>query len=125
MDIESRMLVIERELAVLRARTRRLRFVAAAACAACGVFLLGAAAADAPPDVLRARRFEVVSSDNRAVVVLAVDSEGTGIISTHNREGQPMVALRTGEQGDGSVMTFNRAGKQLVDVGETLNGAAV
>jgi hypothetical protein len=123
MDIESRVQLIEREVAVLRSRTRRLRVVAATASALCGALLLGAASADAPSEVLRARRFEIVSSDNRAVVILAVDAEGTGVVSTHDREGHPMVALRTGEHGDGALITYNRTGNQLVELSETMSGA--
>lgn len=70
------------------------------------------------PAVIRARKFEVVNSEGREVVVLESWKFG-GIIETYPAKGRywPSVTLGHSDRGDGQVLVRNKAGKKLFNAG--------
>ena len=112
--------------------------------------LLAATTLQSVPDVIRAKKFEVVNDAGKVIVqmdsvlhqethygfvrtlnskggtlvALGVSTEGTGSVTTENGKGGTLVALgvSTGGGGEGLVTTGNGKGGTLVELGATVNG---
>lgn len=90
------------------------------------LLLMGQNSSQDVPDVIRAKRFEVVDDQGKALVILAA-GEGAGLILTFDEKGNGLVAIGAPE-GGGAVATFDGKGNQkenqLVAIGATSDGTA-
>ena len=96
------------------------------------------------PDVIQAKRIEVLGEDGNAVVVLdsyivederevsfsgeksvITEKNYLGFIRTQNSKGQALVALSSTENGEGAVETKNGKGQALVTLSTNENGGGV
>jgi hypothetical protein len=109
--------------------------------------LLAATTLQSVPDVLRAKKFEVVNDEGKVIVRLSnlegggVDNgmletrnsagqrlvalgaiPGGGVVETQNGKGQTLVLLGVTTEGTGSVKTQNGKGQSLVQLGVTVGG---
>jgi len=77
------------------------------------------------PDVIKAKNFEVVTSEGKSLVQMGssyFDGTETGAIHTFNEDGQNLVILDATTDGRGVISTFNEDGQSLVALGVTTNG---
>jgi len=136
MDLETRVEKLERQ-------NRRLKAVFCALGLLVGAGLLvGQVAPEKIPDVIKARRFEVIPKEGpaagRSVVVLgasklgghiaaknrdgevsflvAHDDAGNGSLGISNAKGQEIVTLRAKDEGSGSLSTYNAEGQEIVSL---------
>lgn len=98
------------------------------------------------PEVVRAKKFEVVHEDGQPVVVLVADSTGGlvelrnskgrssarlkahpegGTISTQNGRGTTVILLGANERGSGAIQTRNNEEGTLVALGSNLAGGGI
>ena len=109
--------------------------------------LLAATTLQSVPDVIRAKKFEVVNDEGKVIVELwnleigGVDngvlvtrdsagkalvglgaSSGGGIVVTENGKGQTLVELGVTTEGEGAVQTQNGKGQTLVQLTATTDG---
>ena len=98
---------IEERIERVEKQNRRLKWAMTVICVvAAGAFVLGQAAPDAVPDVIRAKRFEVVNEKGWAVVTLRSWELG-GWIDTRNQQGRPLFSVFANEVGGGMLAIFN------------------
>ena len=83
--------------------------------------LLAAANYQGVPDVIQAKKFEVVTSEGHAVVQLSANKTG-GLVAVENGEGQRLVQLKGHPEG-GTVTIHNSQGKTLVLIGGNNHGS--
>jgi len=86
--------------------------------------LLAATSLQSVPDVVRAKRFEVVNGEGKVLVELGNIRGGgvdNGMLVTHNSAGGSLVRLSAGP-GGGVVVTQNSKGQTLVELGTTTEG---
>jgi hypothetical protein len=82
--------------------------------------LLAATSLQSVPDVIQAKKFEVVNDEGKVVVVMEpVLHQGThyGFVTTANSKGQTLVELTATTEGEGVVETQNGKGQTLVKLG--------
>ena len=105
--------------------------------------LLAATTLQSVPEVIQAKRFEVVNGDNQPVVLLTADNVGGlvemkngkgknlvrlaahpegGTISAHDGQGGVLVLMGGNERGSGALQTRNGKGRTLVTLGTNLAG---
>ncbi|MDG2422976.1 MAG: hypothetical protein P8M22_03250 [Phycisphaerales bacterium] len=108
--------------------------------------LLAATTLQSVPDVIQAKKFEVVNGDGQAVVLLTANNAGGfvdiqngkgqnlvqltahsegGTISTHNSHGKILILMGGNEHGSGALQTRNNKGKTLVTLGTDLAGEGI
>jgi hypothetical protein len=90
--------------------------------------LLAATTLQSVPDVIRAKKFEVVNDEGKVIVLMnSVLHQGThyGFVATANSKGQTLVALGVSTDGEGVVRTENGKGGLLVKLGTTTSGNGV
>ena len=111
--------------------------------------LMAATAEQSVPDVIQAKKFEVVNDEGKAVVTLEVfqgggvinscdkkgnmmflvldeigkDGVSRGTVHTRNGKGQTLVELGATREGEGMVETQNGKGQTLVEIGTTTGGS--
>ena len=117
---------IEQRLAKLERTSRYWRFTAVAL----GLTLVAITAmgladdAEQVPDVIRARRFEVVNEQGTPQVILSQHEQLGGAIGTYNPQGERVVLISLNATGVGGVInTFDGKGGELVSIGTTEDGA--
>ena len=145
MNLEARVERLERQ-------NRRLKVVVALCVMIAGsVLLMGQRAPQATqpavPDVVRAKRIEVVNAAGTAVVTLmgwehggwietrdnggrrlfdvSATDDGCGLLSTYNSQGQDTVALGGVKSGSGLFMIHDGKGGKLLGIGAGEDGTAV
>ena len=87
--------------------------------------LLAATSLQSVPDVIQAKKFQVVNDAGKVVVVMEpVLHQGThyGFVTTANSKGQTLVQLSATTGGEGAVVTQNGKGQALVRLGATTEG---
>ncbi|MFG0243794.1 MAG: hypothetical protein ACF8R9_13490 [Phycisphaerales bacterium JB054] len=118
---------LEDRLVKLETSTRRLRLILL------GAVLAGATGVgvgmtesnkgpDGPPDVIRAKSFEVVNEWGEVLLRLCGTDEGDGIMSILNADGGPVVTLGSVDNA-GVVTTYNSDGIWCVGLTATDEGA--
>ena len=118
---------LEDRIAKLETSARRLRLILL------GVVLAGAAGVgagmtegnkgpDGPPDVIRAKSFEVVNEWGEVLLRLFGTDEGDGVVSVYNGDGGLAVTINSVD-GAGGVTTFNSDGVWCTGIGATNEGA--
>jgi hypothetical protein len=75
------------------------------------------------PDVIRAKRFEVVNGDGKVVVQL-VATENGGVLVIANKDGTPLTAIFAGADGGGLGIS-NNEGKAVVGIYADADGGAL
>ena len=95
----------------------------------CGLFAAGLLVAatnlQSVPDVIRAKKFEVVNGEGKSIVVMeGLMREGVhyGFVTTLDSKGGTLVELNATTGGEGSVVTRNGKGQRLVMLGATTDG---
>ena len=139
MTVEERVTRLERE----NSRLRRGRIIVLVI--ASGLAVMGQAAPRSVPDVIRAKKFEVIGDNGRLIARLGrgvfqdygalsiFDSNEElkasifastvgGVIFTANRKGRTVVSIGPDEAGNGSISTFNGKGKEAVRISTTTTG---
>jgi hypothetical protein len=135
-------MTIEQRVEKLEQENRRLRvFVGAALLIGCAVAVMGASGG--VPEVLQAKRFEVVGGNGQAVAHLGqtmtggylqildfrgktaaqVNSNPTGgAVLTYSASGSELVGMTSTPQGSGVVTTYDAAGQKLIALTVTVEG---
>ena len=115
--------VSEEDFRALQRQVRRQRRwnVALVAMVAAGG-LMAANGVRSVPDVIQAKKFEVVDDAGTAVVELGINRAGNGAVTTRNEDGRRLVRLGATTGGNGFVTTLNGMGGNLVELGATVDG---
>ena len=91
---------MQNELNELRNQVRTLKRVVYGAC---GLMLVGgllaATTLQSVPDVIRAKKFDVVSDEGKVVVQIRADADG-GQLSVRNKDGKQVAAIFADANGD-------------------------
>ena len=113
--------------------------------------VLGANSLQTVPDVIQAKKFEVLNDDGATLVSLreykdhgavrifdkdrnpicllfgieVPNAQVAGAIGTYNSDNQPLVLVGADDFGHGSLITTNVMGKQFVKVGATKRGGSI
>lgn len=121
-------MTIEQRMTRLEKQNRNLKLtMGGMLMAAVGALVMGQAAApgDDVPNIVRARRIEVVSEEGRPVVVLGMTATGAGTVTTLDGKDNKIVSLGATRGGEGTITTGNRKGHELVKIGVTTEGEGV
>ena len=87
--------------------------------------LMAATGVRSVPDVIQAKKFEVVNDEGKVIVLIeSVFSKGEhyGFVKTQNGKGGALVELGVTSGGNGMVKTQNGKGQILVELGATTKG---
>ena len=87
--------------------------------------LMAATGVRSVPDVIQAKKFEVVNDEGKAVVLLEsvfFKGEHYGFVATQNGKGGTLVRLSATADGKGAVETQNGKGQTLVELSTTTDG---
>lgn len=123
-SISARLGALEREIAHAHARERRWKRIAlAAALPLVALGCIAATQASSISDVVRARRFEVVDSNNRVVFLAAVGEHG-GQVDLWGPAGANVVRIGANPQG-GDVAMWNSRGALVTGMYATETGGRV
>ena len=109
-------------IAGVEKQNRRLKWGMTALCVVgVAAFVVGQAAPEEVPDVIRAKQFEVVNEAGVSVVTLRSWELG-GWIETRNRQGKHLFTVAATNRGDGSLGIYSAEGKRLVGLLSTEDG---
>ena len=119
------MSTLEQDVRTLQSQVRRQRRwnIALGALVVVGG-LMAATGVRSVPDVIQAKKFEVVNDEGKVLVLMdSVFSKGEryGFVTTQNGKGQKLVAIGASADG-GIVTTQNGKGQTLVAIGVTTDG---
>jgi hypothetical protein len=90
--------------------------------------LLAATHSPSVPEVMQAKRFEVVNDDGKVMVLLNSmehDGETFGFVKTQNGQGGTLVTLTANAEGNGFLKTQDGNGGTLVAISATVGGEGV
>lgn len=108
--------------------------------------LLAATSFQGVPDVIQAKKFEVLNGEGQSVVLLSANNSGGlfevrngkgvrlvqltahpegGTISAHNGQGKPLILMGGNESGGGALQTTNNQGHTLVTLGTNTAGGGI
>ena len=76
---------------------------------------------DAPPDVLKARAFQVVNNNSDVLAELSTE-KGNGLITTYTPSGKKLFQAFTSDGGGGGINTFDNDGEVNFKVTRTTDG---
>lgn len=76
---------------------------------------------DAPPDVIKAKAFQVVNSNNDVLGEMSIE-KGNGLITTYTSSGQKLFSAFTSDGGGGGINTFDKNGQVNFKVTRTTDG---
>lgn len=115
--------VTEEEFRTLQRQVRRQRrWNIALLAMVAGGGLMAADAVRSVPEVIQARKFEVLDRNGTAIVELGTNRAGNGAVTTRNEDGRRLVRLGATTGGNGFVTTLNGMGGNLVELGATVDG---
>jgi hypothetical protein len=83
--------------------------------------VVGATSLQTVPDVIQAKKFEVVNNEGKVVVAIKSHQEG-GTISTHNSQGETLILMGVNNYGSGAIQTKNNKGHTLVALASNIDG---
>ena len=93
--------------------------------------LLAATALQSVPDVVQAKKFEVVNDEGKVFVRISGSStqpnsiksiQQGGMISTYNTQGEALILMGMNNHGSGGIQTMNNKGHTLVSLATTTDG---
>jgi hypothetical protein len=111
MSNEERIAVLELQYRTMKRIVLGVAWVVSLNFAICALIIVGfvVSAANAP-DVIQAKKFEVVNSDGKTVASIGADTEG-GVLSIGNNEGEEVAAIAATTDGDGGIVTIDSKGE--------------
>jgi antitoxin component YwqK of YwqJK toxin-antitoxin module len=123
---------MQNEITELRNQVRTLkRIVYGFGCLLVAGIVVGATSLQTVPDVIQAKKFEVVNDEGRVFVLISGSTtqpnsikshqEG-GIISTYNSQGETLILMGMNNHGSGAIQTKNKKGHTLVSLATTADG---
>jgi hypothetical protein len=104
---------IEMRLQKLEATNRRYKTVLIVIIAFFGTIIMAFRSPKIVPDVIQARRFEVVDYDGRVLVTLSQD-DGKGLIKTYNSAGKKLVNITYTTKQEGYLGIEDGLGKEML-----------
>lgn len=104
---------IEKRLQKLEATNRRYKAVLIVIIALFGTIFMAFRSPETVPDVIQARRFEVVDYDGRVLVTLSQD-DGKGLIKTYNSAGKKLVNITYTTKNEGYIALENGYGQENI-----------
>ena len=125
MNMEERLARLERSHTALRRRHARLRALTAAVVLVnVFAFTLGATP-NQIPDVIRAKRFEVIggTEDPQVSALMGATDDGAGVVQVFNESGRTAFEARVSAAGPGEFKTYTADGFPLVYVGAFSDGS--
>ena len=113
---------MQNEITELRNQVRTLkRIVYGFGCLFVAGLVVGATSLQTVPDVIQAKRFEVVNGEEKVVAAIYADANGGGLI-IYNKDEIPVAAI--GATADGGALGINnKDGKPVVLTGAIANGS--
>jgi len=115
--------VSEEEFRTLQRQVRRQRrWNIALLAIVAGGGLMAANGVRTLPEVLQAKKLEIVNDEGTAIVELGANRAGNGAVTTRNEDGRRLVRLGATTGGNGFVTTLNGMGGNLVEIGATVDG---
>ena len=126
---------MQKEITELRNQVRTLKSVVyGLGCLLVAGIVVGATSLQTVPDVIQAKKFEVVDDDGKVFVLISGSTtqsnsnkshqEG-GIISTYNSQGEKLILMGMNNHGSGAIQTKNNKGDTLVSLATDHNGNGV
>lgn len=118
--------IIESDIEKLRTEVQRLkRVLRVSLLIMMSCFLLGATSLATVPNVIQAKKFEVINEEGKSVVELT-SYQGGGVIFNRDKNENPTFLLanertKTGVS-YGSLAVINERGKPIITLGSTVNG---
>ena len=88
--------------------------------------LLAATASDDVPDVIKARKFELVGSSGAPLAEMKIGTmqgEEFGTITTFNAQNGPLIRMSAATGGAGWIATLNGKGAELVEISQDKSGS--
>ena len=114
----------EERINVLETQVRTLkRIVYGFGCLLVAGVIVSATSLQTVPDVIQAKKFEVVNDDGKPVVNLYAYDDG-GVLSIQNKEGKSVAALFTNTNG-GVLGIHNKDGKQVAKLSAKEGGGVL
>ena len=123
---------MQNEVNELRNQVRALRRLLLAVIVLVGFGgLLASTGAQEVPDVIQAKRFEVVNDEGKVFVLISGSTtqpntikshQDGGIISTYGSRGETLILMGMNDRGSGAIQTRNNKGKTLVSIGTNPSG---
>ena len=102
---------MQNEITELRNQVRTLkRIVYGFGCLLVAGVVVSATSLQTVPDVIQAKKFEVVNGDGKTVASIGADAEG-GVLSIGNNEGEEVAAIAATIDGDGGIVTIDSKGE--------------
>ena len=83
--------------------------------------VVGATSLQTVPDVIQAKKFEIVNGEGKKVVVLANNPQQGGMFFLANKDGKLVASISAPASG-GSLTIHNKHGKALVGIGVDADG---
>ena len=115
---------MQNEITELRNQVRTLkRIVYGFGCLLVAGVVVSATSLQTVPDVIQAKRFEVVNDEGKPVVNLYAYDDG-GVLSIQNKEGKSVAALFTNTNG-GVLGIHNKDGKQVAKLSANEGGGVL
>ena len=106
---------MQNEITELRNQVRTLkRIVYGFGCLLVAGVVVSATSLQTVPDVIQAKKFEVVNDEGKSVARLGANENG-GALSIHNKDGKSVSALYT-EDGGGVLSIRNKDEKRVADI---------
>ncbi len=114
-NIEQRMNRLEKQVRTYRLVTVFLVMGISAA------LFMGFKDKDTPPDVIKAKAFQVVNSNNDVLAEMSIE-KGNGLITTYTQSGNKLFQAFTSDGGGGGINTFDKGGQVNFKVTRTTDG---
>ena len=123
---------MQNEITELRNQVRTLkRIVYGFGCLLVAGIVVGATSLQTVPNVIQAKRFEVVNDEGKVFVLISglttqpnsiKSQQSGGIISTYNSQGETLILMGMNNHGSGAIQTMNNKGHTLVSLSTTTDG---
>ena len=115
---------MQNEITELRNQVRTLkRIVYGFGCLLVAGIVVGATSLQTVPDVIQAKKFEVVNGDGKTIAQLSGDSQGGGLF-IFNKRGSAVVGITANSNG-GGLGIMNNDGRMVADIDVTKDGGVI
>ena len=111
MQNEERIAVLELQYRTMKRIVLGVSWVISLNFAICSLIIVGYFVSTTnAPDLIQARKFEVVNDEGITVASIGADAEG-GVLSIGNNEGEEVAAIAATTDGDGGIVTIDSKGE--------------
>jgi hypothetical protein len=116
---------MQNEISELRNQVRTLkRIVYGFGCLLVAGVVVGATSLQTVPDVIQAKKFEVVNDEGKVLVKMTMGSnQETGIIETLSDKGKQIVIINSTEDGDGIIRINDYRERRLASIGASVESS--